>query len=327
MTSSHHIQRQSMAAALLQRLLSPVRRLPLAVWKRGLLVLLLVVFVVTLARIIWLLLLPPLALESWSPAAALPANQRLLQQSASDGQTAAVKVDIQALARLQVFGQFQPQVAAAVQPKAISAAALNAPDTRLNLVLSGVIESNQPQAGRAIIADAGQERLYAPGEQLEKHEQVKVSSILSDRVILENRGKYESLWLYEEEPLPASDRGANVVTRSSHTASRAAPSSSVSLTQETGQLVIDQLVKFSLARKGGDVIGFKIRPGSDPELFARLGLQSGDIVTAVNGLVLDSSARAMEIYSQVRGDRVAQLELLRENNPMSLSIDINQAEQ
>ena len=79
-----------------------------------------------------------------------------------------------------------------------------------------------------------------------------------------------------------------------------------------------------MARKGGQVIGFKIRPGSNRELFLSLGLKPNDIVTAVNGIELNSSAKAMEVYQTVRGETNASLDILRNNEPVSLSVSVDE---
>lgn len=44
----------------------------------------------------------------------------------------------------------------------------------------------------------------------------------------------------------------------------------------------------------GKFIGFKLQPGSNVAVFNQLGLQPGDIVTTVNGSVLDSPAAGMQ---------------------------------
>jgi general secretion pathway protein C len=44
----------------------------------------------------------------------------------------------------------------------------------------------------------------------------------------------------------------------------------------------------------GKFAGFRLMPGSNTALFNQLGLQPGDIVTTVNGSVLDSPAAGMQ---------------------------------
>jgi general secretion pathway protein C len=44
----------------------------------------------------------------------------------------------------------------------------------------------------------------------------------------------------------------------------------------------------------GKFLGFRLMPGSNPGLFNKAGLQPGDIVTAINGTMLDSPAAGMQ---------------------------------
>jgi type II secretion system protein C len=45
----------------------------------------------------------------------------------------------------------------------------------------------------------------------------------------------------------------------------------------------------------GRQLGYRVYPGRDQERFSKLGLQPGDLVTAVNGQLLDDPARSMEM--------------------------------
>lgn len=74
------------------------------------------------------------------------------------------------------------------------------------------------------------------------------------------------------------------------------------------------------AFRRGEPIGVKIfsaRPGS---LFAQVGLESGDIVTRVNGYDIKSPDRALEAYQSLKDDCVFRLDLLRKDEPRTIEV-------
>jgi general secretion pathway protein C len=51
--------------------------------------------------------------------------------------------------------------------------------------------------------------------------------------------------------------------------------------------------------EGGELRGYRMEPGSDPQLFNELGLRAGDIVTEVNGLPLANPALMGQVINQL----------------------------
>lgn len=97
------------------------------------------------------------------------------------------------IAALHLFGR----VAAA--PDATRALApAEAPETRLNVQLLGVLSSPDPVAARAIIASAGSpEKHYQVGDRLPAG--AAIAEIRSDSVLLERNGRFETLRLRRDE--------------------------------------------------------------------------------------------------------------------------------
>ena len=76
---------------------------------------------------------------------------------------------------------------------------INAPDTRLKLVLHGVFASEVYGKARAIIADPkGKEEQYAVGDMLPGN--AELSEVYPDRVILKRNGRFETLRLMQDSP-------------------------------------------------------------------------------------------------------------------------------
>jgi hypothetical protein len=72
----------------------------------------------------------------------------------------------------------------------------------------------------------------------------------------------------------------------------------------------------------GKIIGFRLvslRPGA---LWARVGLQRGDVVTALNGSELTTPERALEAYARFRSTGVMRADFLRAGQPHSIEITV-----
>lgn len=300
-----------------QRILKWLRGLPLSVWQRLVALLLIIALCHSLAQLFWLLVGfggEPAAADINRPA---PVNSQLAERAS----VASASIDVERLKTLDLFGAAAVVDTAPSQQAVATGIEREAVDTRLNLTLNGVIGSSDPKAARAIISDDKSQALYAPGESLPVGNNARLVKVLEERVILENGGRYESLWLYSDEPLPAPSRRSSTRTVQKAADKRDQKTPTVSRSQAES---LDSVIKFSIARKGGDVIGFRIRPGSNRELFKELGLKTNDIVTSVNGIALDSSAKAMEVYETLRGATSASLGILRNNEPVSITVAVDE---
>lgn len=75
---------------------------------------------------------------------------------------------------------------------------------------------------------------------------------------------------------------------------------------------------------GGEVNGFKmlgIEPGS---VFNQIGLKVGDVIQGVNGERVNSPAKAMELYNQLRNEGRIEVEIERDGQPTSLIFNIDE---
>ncbi|HDN69509.1 MAG TPA: type II secretion system protein GspC [Gammaproteobacteria bacterium] len=195
---------------------------------------------------------------------------------------------------------------------------LDAPETKLKLILKGALASTDPEHARAIIADPrGKELQYAVGEKLPGN--AELSEIHADRIILKRNGRFETL------RLPKDKKSSNTVASRSV---RARPTASPQrrLNNARQQLKkganLANLVRATPKRgKGGKTIGYILSPGRDPDLFTQVGLQQGDVAIQINDIKLDNptnSARALK--SMQSGDSVS-VTVLRGGQEQIVSLD------
>ena len=74
--------------------------------------------------------------------------------------------------------------------------------------------------------------------------------------------------------------------------------------------------------KNGKTDGFKlyaIRPNS---VYGKIGLTNGDTLNAVNGVVLDSADKGLEVYTKFREATTLEVEITRRGKPMNIKYQI-----
>lgn len=335
-------QRTARLEQALERGVSWLARVPPSAWKNLVILLLVLWLSFSLSRLFWLLLpdpvIVPAAVAVNTPAGGAPATQS--------------RVDIASLKSLDIFGMAsQPALETPDQTGAAAGAFPpgmedKAVDTQLNLLLVGVIASNEESSGRAIIAASGKQEVYAPGAELPAGRGVTLVRVLDSRVILDNNGRLESLWLHQDAndpraraqlrstPAPVdnntgrswseenevSDNAAAVfVDRGQGNDIQEASPAEINPDSEIARNLSD-VVAMSIHREGGQVVGYRIRPGRNADQFAALGLQPDDIVTAVNGTPLNNPGKIMEIYNEMGNATSASLEIKRGGSVLTIDV-------
>jgi hypothetical protein len=72
----------------------------------------------------------------------------------------------------------------------------------------------------------------------------------------------------------------------------------------------------------GKANGFKLYAIRPTSLFARVGLQNGDTITAINGQDFNSPDKALEVYSKVKDADKLTIDVLRRGQPMALELRV-----
>lgn len=188
----------------------------------------------------------------------------------------------------------------------------DAPDTRLNLQLKGVIAAGSSPHSRAFIASSdGVEKGYAVGANLPGG--ATLHSVLPDRVVLRRGAAFETLRL----PRESGGDGAPVPNAISTTEVRDA--------QQNPSRLLDWLRPVAATESStGRQLGYRVYPGRDPDRFSKLGLQPGDLVTAVNGQTLDDPARSMEMLRALSSSDSITLSVERDGQQRLVQVPIFQ---
>ncbi|OEE74667.1 type II secretion system protein GspC [Enterovibrio norvegicus FF-162] len=240
----------------------------------------------TLGRLVWFWVTPPLVDVSSTAAVIAQSGQ----------QSPAYQLD--QLANRHFFGRFSEKRAPVERkPEPV----VDAPRTRLNLTLVGLVASSEPERGLAVIANRGAQKTYGVGEAIEGT-RVILRQVLNDRVILRNNGNDEALML---AGIDYSTTGQKPVGKTPPAASRTPVNKGApDLTNIKAEIMNNpqSLLKYiTLSQEQGEggLIGYRLGPGSDSRLFKEAGLQSGDVAVGINGADLTDPAEMNRIWQSL----------------------------
>lgn len=217
------------------------------------------------------------------------------------------QIRLNSVVNLHLFGEAQKITSP------IADAPIDAPKTRLKLVLRGVFTHSEPAKAMAIIADAaGKEKLYRIGGQVPGG--ASIHKIYFDRVILQRNGQFETLNLPRDE-LPS--RAVVMSQRQSRGARTErfvqAPDKLKKMRKmiRTNPQDIWKQVRIEPVLENGKIKGYRLFH-QDAQLMRALGIKRTDVITEVNGLSLDDPAALYELMGQI--DTATDIRLTVERN-------------
>lgn len=251
--------------------------------------------------------IPHPELPNPTPQTVTPAKQ---QQSA--------QADIKLLIDRHLFGKVN--VASKPEPAPDTS---DAPETRLNLKLAGIILADNSELSRALIANSnGKQKSYRVGDNIDGAS-ASVHEIYSDHVVLERNGRYETLRLQKTSGSSASKISTIKSSRESNSDSGVANE----LKSVREQILKDpskagDFIRVRPVYSKGQLTGYRIYPGKDRALFRKVGLRSGDLVQSINGQSLNDPQKAFTMLSTLSSATTISLELQRRGRTENVSVDL-----
>jgi len=199
---------------------------------------------------------------------------------------------------------------------------LDAPETKLKLTLRGIYATGDPLEGYAII--------QKPDRQ-EEHFSVKDSifglatleKIHVDRIIILRKGTYETLTLPEEALLfvPFAEKIRKEAEKRTMSTWRK------KFVQRKGMDLI-KMFGFEQAFKPSGFIGFRIKSLGEEgdKMLETLGLEDGDIVTAVNGKRFAESLEAAKSLKDLKTATEVDIEVDRDGVPLFFHLEFDEGD-
>ncbi len=204
----------------------------------------------------------------------------------------------------------------------------------VTLVATAVVEGGR---SFALVQKGSEVRLVREGEDVV--EGARLAKVLRDRIRVVRAGRTEEILLFrpgeKKKPPPRPARRPPV--RTARAQNPSAPDADTIRKVAEDRWVIDareiEQAQENMSRlltqirvvpnfTDGQPDGFKvfaIRPGS---LFARIGLQNGDVIKRINGIEIQGPEEAFEAYQRLKDETVIQIDLVRRNQNKTFTYEI-----
>lgn len=259
----------------------------------------------TLAQLTWLLI--PVE-DSSLIISARPATRTTGQEQSFPDEK------IQALVKAHLFGNYQQKAATPVKQ--------DAPETKLNLVLKGILAAQPVEHASCIIAQGknGKEDIYGIGDRVSS---ATISEIHTDHVILERNGRYETLRL----PKEFSDNTL-IQTSDIDTSPSDADSSPGSVLGDIRQKILKNPTSFGEYaipvpyNENGKLKGYRLQPQGNRALFDQVGLDPNDVVIRINDVDLNDPSKGLKALRQLQKARQVDITVLRDGAEIPLHFEI-----
>ena len=220
-------------------------------------------------------------------------------------------LSMERIASAHLFGRYNNNSAGA-------AAGADAPETKLDLTLTGVLANLHGENSWALVRRGKKEEAaYAVGDTIAGS--AEVHAIEWNRVILERGARFETLTLKLEEGGEAR---------------RVPASSGPDAAEQLGEFrdkvaaepaLLSKYLTVKPAEKNGKLIGAKIFPtGQSRAIFEEAGIEPGEVVTMVNGIRLDQRPLDIKYLATELRDAhqfTLSLEHRGRNRTVSISLD------
>ncbi|HMA98704.1 MAG TPA: type II secretion system protein N, partial [Wenzhouxiangella sp.] len=203
-----------------------------------------------------------------------------------------------------------------------------APEAQTDLQLRGLMSGGE-QAFAIVADERGNEAVYQVGDELPDGS--RLSAIEPLQILIERDGRQSALRIERELAQRAASSAARSNPSRGGAAARNLPGirgfqapagvSAASLQRPAAVPAgfADQISVLPVA--GG---GYRVRPGRDATLFAELGLQVNDVVTAVNGQPLTSRQDAQALFADVLRRGEVSITITRQGREMTLRPELTQ---
>jgi type II secretion system protein C len=90
--------------------------------------------------------------------------------------------------------------------------------------------------------------------------------------------------------------------------------------------ILDQVMRTvpSYDNAAGKLRGFRAYPGRNRNIFGKLGLQPGDLVTAINGQPLDDPQHSQEVFNTIQSSNTVAVTIERAGQKQEITLNIAQ---
>ena len=272
---------------------------------------------ISLAKLMWLVLTP------------VPKISTQVEQSNQIINTNKLKVNYgKLISNSHLFGKVKKVIVPTkAPPKAVAPTAAVAP-TKLNLKLHGIVAYKSKGGFALISTDNGSQKVFSKGEEIVEGKGVRILEILPEKVVLDNNGLKEELILPKKTTPkfpsglsrkgPRGTFGGGNIDPPRYTNNNSGGKSSVNISRLREEIKNDRRKLMDIAAASPAVvnnqfIGFRIQPGRKRALFKEFGFRPNDIITEVNGIVLDDISKGAVVLGELTEASEVSIKIKRGN--------------
>lgn len=203
-------------------------------------------------------------------------------------------------------------------------------ETKLPLRLLGTAASTDAKRSRAAIEDEKTRKhlVVAVGDEVEGHRRVRVRDIQRTRVVLDNAGRLEELLLADDAKRAAPRARPKRDTRQARRRPRRQQESlqdrlaQLNGADEQGisKLLSSARIVPEYDKASGEMLGMKVDQIKRNSLFEKAGLADGDVITEVNGIVMDRLEATSRVFDELASAGEIQIRAERNGQVQNLSV-------
>ena len=197
-----------------------------------------------------------------------------------------------------------------------------APETKLNLVLKGVLANDNMAMASAIIARGAnsKEEIYGTGDKIPGG--ITLKEIHPEHVILERQGQLETLRMQKDKgssqmQLPDNNKRTSTLSAQSTHTLKKIRSDLISNPTSFRKYALPVVV-----RENGKQIGYRLQPQQNSDLLTQAGIEASDVITSINGKKLNSMQSSIGALNELRSAKQVQITVKRNGAEVPLNIQL-----
>ena len=207
------------------------------------------------------------------------------------------------------------------EPETVARAeGFDAPETTLKIRLLGRI-AGEFQSANLRTPDGG-ESSYSVGDEVMNG--VTLQNVYADFVVLKVNGEVQRLTFQRDDKTALAQTQTDVISQSVSVAETPPQDQNVVSTNSGQQINAAELmnaVQLNPNFESGTLIGYEIKARNGGDSLKQFGLQSGDIVTAIDGnSLLQSQPDLQGLITNLKNANQVKLDILRDGRPITVQI-------
>jgi general secretion pathway protein C len=213
-----------------------------------------------------------------------------------------------------------------VSEKAAVQKQTKAPETKLNLTLKGVLAATPMEMASAIIAQGknGKEDIYGIGDKMPGG--VTIKEIHPEYVVLDRGGRLETLKLQKISGVGFNNTGS--AGNTSLTSRRSGSTGPAAALNDIRSNILKNPTSFGeyalpvVVKENGKQIGYRLKPQQKGEMLAEIGIQTGDVITEINGVKLDNQQNGISALRKLSTAKNLNIVVKRNGAEIPLNISL-----